>query len=560
MMNRKVLAALVCAATLLVCQSASVKEPVVKVGGATLGIEAMEAFEKTARIYPAPLPPYFPAQRQPVTFMTECEAIFRYAGSKYSGITKKFSASLDWEWKKRYYSAQMFFDLMQENLGFTNKELEAYYKKSQEEFRVVAKAADGQDSTYIPPFDSVKTRVADRYFYGVHKPDSEFIARQSEQDSLAVMGQWIYTVRSNPSDFYMRLLFKERTGSEYADSLEQIFGEDKILKPADMDIVTSWLPESRKDMRVNDRAEWLLKWLLFSERADKLGLTATRQFKDIMRWAQRIEFANEYLRAEVVSKTEPAAAPAKFDTTLAEMIIYDKMGQAGRINPRWITYELNDIATAKTAVKIDSAIYAIRKSVKVSFLQNDRSDRRDDRDGDPAALAAKADSLREIAADQDIDQDKAVKIMNEAQNIYQTLASNFVFTEQGRRALGELAKTIIDKYNTDPKRQGKFILSDAVNAYRKSQKLDTDLDALCNSYFMVGFTYDEHLKNYSLAEANYKWILRNTPECNLASDAEFMIQHLGEPMASIEEIQGQSLRQGRDVVFDDEGGDNGDNL
>jgi hypothetical protein len=69
---------------------------------------------------------------------------------------------------------------------------------------------------------------------------------------------------------------------------------------------------------------------------------------------------------------------------------------------------------------------------------------------------------------------------------------------------------------------------------------------------MIGFTYDEYLKSYSLAEANYKWILRDAPNCSLASDAEFMLQHLDEPMTSIEEIQGQSVRQGRKIDFDDD--------
>jgi hypothetical protein len=549
-----VFAALLCAAAFSACrQSAAVKEPIVKVGGATLGVEDMEAFEKAARVYPVPLPPYFPAQRQPVTFMAECEAVFQRAGSKSAGITKKFTASLDWEWKKKYYAALLFMDLLIDNLGFTDKQLEDYYKKSAEEFRVTGRAADGQDSSFIPPFDSVKTRVADRCFYNAHKPDSAFIERQSDRDSLAIMGQWLYTIRTGQTDFFMRFLFKERAGSEYADSLEQILGEGKLLTQADMDIVTSWLPESRKNMRVNDRAEWLLKWLLFSKRAEELGLTATREFKGIMHWAQRVEFAGEYLRAEVLPKFGPEKTLTKLDTTLAELVVYDKIGKAGEINPMWVASELDDIARVRLAVKVDSALYAIRKGAKISFLQADRPDRRDDRSADPAALIAKADSLREAAADQDIGQDEALGLMSEAELLYRSLASNFAFTEHGRRAMGELAKTIIDKYNADPKRYGKFSLPEAIGAYRKSQKLDDALDGLCNSNFMAGFAYDEHLKNYSLAEANYKWILRNAPECNLASDAEFMIQHLGEPMASIEEIQGQSLRQGRDVDFDEGG-------
>jgi hypothetical protein len=554
MKNRIILAALLCAVAFSVCrQSAAVKEPIVKVGRVTLGGEEMEAFEKAARVYPASLPPYFPAQRQPVTFMAECEAIYQRAGSRSAGITKKITASLDWEWKKRYYAALLFMDLLVDNLGYTDKQLEEYYKKSTEEFRVTVRAADGQDSSYIPPFDSVKTRVADRCFYNAHKPDSAFIARQSEQDSLAIMGQWLYAMRSNPNpvDFYLRLFFKERAKEDYADSLEQVFGEGKMLAQADMDVVTSWLPDSRKNMRMIDRAEWLLKWLFFSKRAEELGLTATREFKGIMHWAQRVEFAAEYLRAETVPGLEPAAPHTGLDSALAEMTVYDRIGQAERINPQWLASELSEIARVRLAVKVDSAIYAIRKGAKISFLQTDRPDLRDDKSADPVALIAKADSLREAAADQDISQDEALGLMSEAELIYRSLASNFAFTEHGRRAMGELAKTIIDKYSADPKRYGRYSLSEAISAYRKSQKLDDSLDGLCNSYFMAGFAYDEHIKNYSLAEANYKWILRHAPECNLASDAEFMIQHLDEPMASVEEIQGQSMRQGRVVDFDE---------
>jgi len=550
MLKRKDFAALFCAvaaAFLLVCQSANVKEPIVKVGKTTLGAESLESFRKMAGVYPAPMPYYFPAQRQAQTAMAECEAIYKHAGAKSAEISKRMAASPDWTWKKRYYTALLFFDLLPENLGFTDKQLEEYYKKSKDEFKITGKSADGQDSIYIPPFDSVKTRVADRCFYNAHKPDSAFIAGLSDQDSSAVMNHWIYTVRSNPPDFFMRLFFKERTGSEYADSLEQIVDNDKIVKTADMDVITAWLPESRRNMRKKDLAEWLFKWLSFSERAEKLGLTATPQFKDMLHWAQRMEFAFEYLRSEVLPKLEPAGTPAPLDSALAELIYYDNMGQVAKVNPLWITSILDEIEKTRASVSVDSAIYAVRKSVKIKFLQDDR---RDDKDANPAALMAKADSLREAASDPDMDVDEAAKIMDEAERLYNILSTDFAFTALGRKALGEMAKTQIDKYNANPK-LGKYLVNMAINAYRKSQKLDADPENLCNSYFLTGLAYDEYLKNNALAEANYKWVLRNSPTCAMAPDAEFMIQHLGEPMTSIEEIQGQSIRQGRDVDFDE---------
>lgn len=543
----KFLAALLCASALLVCQSGNVKEPVVKVGNITLGNESLDSFSKAAGVYPAPMPHYFPAQRSTQTFMAECEAIYRSAGAKSADISKRMTSSRDWTWKQRYYAALLFFDLLPENLGFTDKQLQDYYKKSTEEFKVTVTASGGQDSSYIPPFDSIKTRVADRCFYNAHKPDSAFIARLSDQDSAAVMNHWIYTVRSNPPDFFMRLFFKERTGTEYADSLEQLYDNSKILMSADMDVVASWLPESRKNMREKDRAEWLFKWLSFSEQAEKLGLTSTKEFKNMMHWVQRLEFAFEYLRSETLPKLEPADAPSALDTALAELIVYDNIGQVSKLNPQWVASELSEIAKTRISVSVDSAIYVIRKKAKVRFLQNDR---RDEKDADPAALMAKADSLREAASDPEMDIDEASALLDAAEKLYYTLSTDFIFTDFGQKALGEMAKTLIDKYNANPK-QGKHLVTMAINAYRKSQKLDADLENLCNSYFLTGLAYDEYLKNNSLAEANYKWVLRKTPTCALASDAEFMIQHLGEPMTSIEEIQGQSMRQGRDVDFDE---------
>jgi len=548
MAKGKFFAALLCASALLVCQSANVKDPIVKVGKTTLGGESLDSFGKAAGLYPAPMPPYFPVQRSTHTFMAECEAIYRAAGSKASDISKQMASSHDWKWKQRYYASLLFFDLLPENLGFTDKQLQEYYKKSPEEFRITGTAADGQDSIYIPPLDSIKRLVADRCFYNAHKPDSAFIAGLSDKDSAAVMNHWLYTVRSNPPYFFMRLFFKERTGSDYKDSLEQLYDNNKILTKADMEVVASWLPESRQHMPEKEQAEWLFKWLSFSERAEKLGLTATPEYKDMIHWAQRIDFAFEYLRSTALPKPESAGAPTALDSALAELLVYDNFGQTGRINPDWIAAELNDLAKTRASIAVDSAIYVIRKKVKIQYLKDNFSD---EKSADPAALMAKADSLHEAASNPDMDVDIADKILDDAEKLYQTLATDFAFTDIGRKAFGERAKTLIDKYNLNPKQGGRYLITMAISSYRMSQKLDANLENLCNSYFLTGLAYDEYLKNNSLAEANYKWVLRRTPACALASDAEFMIQHLGEPMTSIEEIQGQSMRQGRDVDFDD---------
>jgi hypothetical protein len=70
---------------------------------------------------------------------------------------------------------------------------------------------------------------------------------------------------------------------------------------------------------------------------------------------------------------------------------------------------------------------------------------------------------------------------------------------------------------------------------------------------MIGFIYDEHLNKPEKAEQNYKWILHNARDCELADDAEFMVLHLDEPMSSVEELRAEALRQGRKIEsFEDD--------
>jgi len=543
-----VTAALVCAFVFPACQG-KVKDPVVKVGRTVIGKESLEAFKKVAGIYPAPLPHYFPAQRQPVTFMAECEAVYQNAKSKTGAINEKITSSRDWEWKKRYYTASLFFDLLGDNLGFADSELEEYYKKHKESLRVVAQTERGEDSSFIPAFDAAKRQTADLLFYETYKPDSAFLSSlgEYEYDSLALMGRWLYHVRSNPADFFMRRFFLDNTGEAYADSVEQMYGEGKPINSDDIDIIRAWVPENRRNMRMKELVEWLYKWKSFSEHVTKKGLTSNNAaYKDMLHWAMRVEFANTYLRDEVVPKL--SAQTYESDTALARLSVYDQTWQVEALPETRVQFELEDIAKTRTTVAVDSVIYGIRKNVKVSFLQNDWKDSRSE---NPTALLAKADSLRDAATDDDLDMDTVSAMSEEAENLYRTLTNDFAFTAEGRKAFGELAKIQIDKYNSGPL-QEKYLLNQAIFFYRKGQLLDSGEENLCNSSFMIGFTYDEYLKSYSLAEANYKWILSGAPTCALASDAEFMMQHLDEPMTSIEEIQGQSIRQGRKIDFDDE--------
>jgi tetratricopeptide (TPR) repeat protein len=519
----------------------------VLVGNTVLGKDAFEAFERMIRIYPAPLPQIFPAQRQPVTFMAEVEAIYRHTLAR--GISVSVD-SLDWVWKKRYFTAAPFFDLLSVNLGFTDTELQRHYNRSPEEFRINVITAEGEDSSFVPPFENAKRQVADALFYKKYPPDSAFIAKLGEEDldSASLREHWLYNVRSNTADFFMRQFFFERTGEVYADSVQQIYGAGKPIQSDDIDIIRAWAGEGRRNMRIKELVEWLYKWKTFAEHVEKNGLTSTPSHKDMIHWASRVEHANAYLRDGVVPSLSTGAA--EIDADLAELIIFDQARRTERPATARVQAELNNINRVRSVALIDSVVYGIRKAVGVIFLQDEL---KDEKSSDPAALMATADSLKDAAAE--MPPSDAEEILEETEKLLRTVAMDFAFAPEGHKAMNELAKMYLDRYNAAAGFRQDGLLAAAINFYRRAQILDKDLDNLCNSYFMVGFTYDEHIKNYALAEANYKWILRNAPNCALASDAEFMIQNLGEPMTSIEEIKGQSLRQGRKIDFGDDAGD-----
>jgi len=530
-----------------------VKDPIVKVGKVTVGQESFDVFRnRFVRSYPATYPYYFPGHRQPATFMAEAEAIWQLV--KSDSLRNKIKASHDWKWKEKYFKSSFFIDLLTDNLGFSDAELKERYNKDKEDFRGTIQIAEGQDSSFIQPYENVKRQVADRVFYEKFPPDSAFMAsienHDHDHDEAAMRNYWLYHVRSNPLDFFMRKIHKEKTGEVYENE-EQVYSEDgsKLFKLEDIDVIRSWLPEGRRNMPIKDLVEWLYRWELFSEQVDKLGLTANKpEYRDLMNWALRVEHAFAYLRAEVEPKLAALSAdPATHG--LAELIVLDFMGQPGEFpSPQRVQSEADAIMRRRAMVKVDSMLYTIRNTIKINWLQEEF---KDERDIDPAAIFAKADSLREIVVSGDLGPELAGEAATEAERLFRQLTHEFAFTPEGRKAMSELAKMLIDRFGSG-QRPERYLISQAIGSYRRSQELETDMDNLCNSFFMVGFAYDEHMKNYTQAEANYKWILRNTPGCALAADAEFMMLHLGEPMTSIEEIQGQSIRQGRKVELEED--------
>lgn len=508
------------------CSKKDTKDAVATVGSNTITKIEFDAFQKLSRMYPTNLSAFYPGPRQPITQMVEIEAICKKIGS--NPIKNEIKRSLDWQWKQHYYLGQIFaMEFLTENLGVAEKNVAKYYESHKDSLTLTLKRDSLPDSTFIPPLVEVKSKIVESLFCESNHPDSAFLSQfgDSLPDQETINARWISYIRQNGTTFFMKKLYKETTGSSYPDSLNEVSGAGKFITPADLEIILNWIPEDRKEYfdapeRQRELVEWLIKWKLFSEGATKEGISAKPETKALLDWAWKSEIAYTYIN----KKLQPAAeAAAVIDTAMLTYKIYDELGSVpSTIDSATIANKITSSTSEQALQNLDSSISKIRKSVGVTFLQ---ADWKDEKGADPATLLKKADSLRDTGN------------TTEAESYYSTLSKDFSFTPEGRTALIELAKIQTEQQLYYP----------AINNYRTFLLQNGDPSKRCNTFFMIGFIYDEYLDKPELAEANYKWVLKNSPECELADDAEFMMLHLNEPMSSVEELQAEALRQGRKV-------------
>lgn len=508
------------------CSKKDTKDAVATVGSKTITKIEFDAFQKLSRMYPTNLGTSYPGARQPITQMVEIEAIYKKKGS--NPIKNEIRKSLDWQWKQRYYPGQIFaMEFLTENLGISEDKVASYYESHKDSLKLTLKRDSLPDSTFLPPLVEVKPKIVETLFCNSSKPDSTFLSQFGDTlpDQATINARWISYIRQNVTTFFMKKLYKETTGSSYPDSLNEVSGAGKFITPADLDVILNWIPEERKDYfnapeRQRELVEWLIKWKLFSASATKEGISAKPETKALLDWAWKSEVVYKYIN----QKLQPAAEAAVVtDTAMLEYKIYDELGSVPpTIDSATLANKIASSISEQALLNLDSSINKIRKKVGITFLQTDW---KDEKDADPATLLKKADSLRDTGN------------TTEAESYYSTLSKDFGFSPEGKTALIELAKIQTEQQLYYP----------AINNYRTFLLQNGNPNKRCNTFFMIGFIYDEYLDKPELAEANYKWVLKNSPECELADDAEFMMLHLNEPMSSVEELQAEALRQGRKI-------------
>jgi hypothetical protein len=518
---------------LMVCAGKQSGEGIVKIGRTVISKPQMEAFNKITGMYPVDPGSFFPGVRSRITHMVETEVLYRQ--KEVSRIRDSLEKTADWEWKQRYFPAQMYLmDYLANNLGIPDNEISAYYEANKDSlFKVTVKGDSTKpDSSYYRSLEDAKRTIVTTLFAQKNKPDSAFLARfDSLPAQEEIDKQWVGSIRQKLPDFFMKRLYKELTGSPYPDSLEKIFGDGKFITQRDLDVIISWVPESRRGLYATDEhkrelVEWLVKWKVFSAIAEKAGRNNTPEVKMAMQWAKKLNAVYCYVTTVLEPSLENSIA---IDSAMLLYSLYDDNGyKEADYGSNSFGSKVRTTTRDMKTMKLDSLLISRRNKIGVTFLQNDWKDNKGD---DPAELITTADALR--------DSGKA----NEARDVYLKLTNDFEFTDQGKTAFIELAKLQTEQQ----------LYSQAIGNYRKYLLLSNDKSKRCNTFFMIGFIYDEYLDHPLHAEYNYKWVLENTPECELADDAEFMMLHLDEPMSSVEELRDEAMRQGRKIEPLDEG-------
>jgi len=499
------------------------KDALAVVGKTSIDRTDYELFGKANKYYPTEFCDEFPAFRTTITHLVETQALFQKAGSSLKNSIK---SSKDWYWKKNFYSAQIFMmDKLIPNMGATEDQIKNYYEANKENFKKTVQVDSTRDSSFYQPLDQVRDTIVQILFTKNYPPDSSFLSRIDKEDSSRVNDIWFSSNKRNAPDFFLKVLFKEKYQKSYPDSIKEVYGDGKIITPEDREIILSWIKPQYRQQYENENGtkrlvEFLLQWKLFSEKANQVAFTSTPEFKKVMDWAWKLEVVNEYVKKELLPQADKGLT---IDYSIVPYIIHDESNSiVANIDSSTLSNKISSLLNTQKKLKVDSLIYEIRKEKQVKFLQNDLKDYLDQ---DPVTLLRQADSLRDTGS------------VEEAQKIYTTLANDFRFSTEGKNALYELAKIQTERQS----------YTMAIENYRNFLLSCPDPKKKSITFFMIGFIYDEYMDKSELAEVNYKWVLNNDPECELADDAEFMMLHLGEPMNSVEELQAQTMRQNRKV-------------
>lgn len=90
---------------------------------------------------------------------------------------------------------------------------------------------------------------------------------------------------------------------------------------------------------------------------------------------------------------------------------------------------------------------------------------------------------------------------------------------------------------TDAKRfQEQSQFQQAIDKYQQLIQLYPQSPLCAQSQFMIGYIYANHLQNFDQARQAYETYLENYPNDEMAKDAKWELDHLGQDINSIDEL------------------------
>jgi len=515
MMRNFFYAGLFCFAALLcVCDSGK-KDVCATVGSAQISTLDFAVVSAIDRFYPSVHDTFKLAHSDPVYNTIATEAL--YQSNRWNPGNIRLWFSKDWKVKKMFYLAQVYeLDILQRNCGYTDAELNAYYESHKNDFkRATVNVQNGAPCTtlVLQPFDSIHAAVAGKMFLEKFVYDSTTF--NLKNPSL------FEAFRENDyKNYFMKKFYKAKYGTKLPDHLIDVLKQPGLIDTSELAVVFSWQSLQnqtglRKDPQMMIRA--YLQWKLFCENAKISGYADGTVAKSILSWAWKTEVVKHALQKRMSPMPEKSLG---IDTAMVRFAYMDAHSGAGD-SAGFREFIAQTILTKKTEI-IDSIAYKACCDHTVRIVKKDIPD---DNFRNPAQLLHNADSLRDAGN------------IAQAQGQYNLLVSHFVFTKEGKTALVELAKILIEQES----------YGDAIANYRHFLEFNADPAKRSGIMFAIGFLYANNFQRPDLAEANLKWILRNYPSFESIADVESLLQHLGEPMTCIEDIQAEARRQGRNI-------------
>lgn len=486
------------------------------IGKELYSIDDLSAFRNAKNYYPAKSNnDFFPGRKHDETLFIETMLYFNDAKKYKSHV----HSGLEWEMKKTFFKGQMYARRsMKFNMGSTEKQLREYYEKNPNSFLLT-------NNEGVNTYGINKIQVADSLFMKKFPPFDNFYKMFPGADTAFIVGKWITRCKENYYNFFVETFYERKYGKKLPKVYGEIVGNGLPVSENEVEVVIGWLPENAREQAKAGQnklkyAQFILAWKLFAEYAEEIGYFEEIDYDTEFAYFEKYTLVHYYMNSILPEKI---TSSIDIDMNNLKYLYWDKNGNPLESVDENSLDELRKEYQRELNIQaIYADIYNKRQKENITFKQSlyDDSGQKS-----PEYLFKKADSLRSSGL-----KEQGIKV-------FKDLTKYHLGNKYGRDALLELAKEANSK--------GEF--HNAISKYREYVITSGKGGDFCDTYFMIAYIYGEELKKYNQAAANYKWIIKNAPECNMVDDAEFMCLHLGEPMPDVDELRDQAIRQGQSI-------------